>query len=69
MKKVKLAGYQEIIDNIKSESPSTTHTVLDTEKDYKVMEQVNQTMEEVKRDFELKNMSSQISAGNVLLTG
>jgi spore coat polysaccharide biosynthesis protein SpsF (cytidylyltransferase family) len=62
---IKLSGYTEALAQISKDSQGTT---LNTDQDYKMMEAMNQKMEEVKRDFELKNMASQISASKVVLT-
>lgn len=61
---IKLSGYTEALAQISKDNQAIT---LNTDQDYKMMEAMNQKMEEVKRDFELKNMASQISASKVVL--
>lgn len=65
MQTIKLSGYKEALEQIAKDNKPVT---LNTEQDYQMMEAINQKMEEVKRDFELKNMASQISASKVVLT-
>lgn len=61
----KINKFQEITERLKIESKSVR---LDVHEITKSMEVMNEEMEQVRREFQVKDKNSQISAVNVILT-
>lgn len=57
--------FQEIKERLKSENPNPK---FDCQNITEAIERMNEEMEEVRRNFQVKDKKSQISAVNVILT-
>lgn len=61
----KISKYQELMNRLKAEKKVT---YLDTKKDIEIMIELDQQMEKVWREYQIKEKNSEISAANVILT-
>lgn len=61
----KISKYQELMGRLSDEKKVT---YLDKPKDIEVMAEIDKQMEGVRREYQIKEKNSQISASNVILT-
>ncbi|MCX6246559.1 MAG: hypothetical protein NTW10_02395 [Bacteroidetes bacterium] len=61
----KISKYQEMIGRLKDDQKVI---YLDQPKDVEVITEIDKQMEAVRREYQIKEKNSQISAANVILT-
>jgi len=61
----KISKYQELMSRLRDEDKVT---YLDQPRDIEMINDIDKQMEDVRRDFQIKEKNSQISAATVILT-
>lgn len=61
----KISKYQELMSRLQDENKVT---YLDQKKDIEVITEIDKQMENVRREYQIKEKNSQISAKGVILT-